>query len=243
MAKRSMALTPELVARVHRIVPDEGPYPGAELLTEADYADYLDRALAPLPDGNDLWVFACGSLIWKPAFEIEEQRPALLRGWHRSFCLRLIRYRGTEDCPGLMMALDRGGSCHGVIQRVAGAHARKKIDLLLRREMTVKPPTNRPRWVTVESGGARIAAIAIAAHKDGFAYAGRHTLEETAGVLARACGSWGSGAEYLLNTVEHLEALGIHDRYLWRLQAMVAEKILAATEPSVAPIRTALAPG
>ena len=61
----------------------------------------------------------------------------------------------------------------------------------------------------------------------GVAYAGRHSVEDTATILARACGHWGSGAEYLMNTVAHLEALGIHDRYLWELQALVAEKIRA----------------
>lgn len=228
MGRRSMTLTPELVARVYRHVADPGPIPGAAPMTDSDYADYLREALAPVPRGDDIWIFACGSLIWKPAFEIEEQRPALLRGWHRSFCIRLVRYRGTEDCPGLMMALDRGGSCQGVIQRVAGKHAPERLDRLLRREMSVKPSTNRPRWVTVECGGERKAVIAIAAHRDGFAYAGRHSLEETATILSRACGQWGSGAEYLMNTVAHLEALGIHDRYLWKLQALVAEKIWAS---------------
>ncbi|TIX42095.1 MAG: gamma-glutamylcyclotransferase, partial [Mesorhizobium sp.] len=56
-------------------------------------------------------------------------------------------------------------------------------------------------------------------------YAGRQSLEAVADVLARACGHWGTGAEYLLNTVSHLEAKGIRDRNLWRLQRLVAELI------------------
>jgi len=229
---RSMTLTPELVARVHRAVADIGYIPGAEPMTDADYAEWLDRLLEPVAAGGDIWVFACGSLIWKPAFPIEEQHPALLRGWHRSFCIHLVRYRGTEECPGLMMGLDRGGSCQGVVQRVPYEHARSRLDQLLRREMSVKPATNRPRWVTVECGGARLSAIAIAAHRDGFAYAGRRSLEDTAAILARACGHWGSGAEYLMHTVAHLEALGIHDPYLWKLQAMVAERISETPAPN-----------
>jgi cation transport protein ChaC len=82
-------------------------------------------------------------------------------------------------------------------------------------------------------------AIAIAAHRDGFAYAGRHSLDETAAILARACGHWGSGAEYLMNTVAHLEALGIHDRYLWQLQERVAEEIRAAGDRQLAPATAA----
>jgi len=44
-------------------------------------------------------------------------------------------------------------------------------------------------------------------------------------VLARACGHVGSGAEYLYNTVSHLEEFGIRDRNLWRLQQLVADEI------------------
>ena len=56
-------------------------------------------------------------------------------------------------------------------------------------------------------------------------YVGKLTAEEIADVLARACGHWGSGAEYLGNTVAHLEEHGIHDRGLWKLQELVAGKI------------------
>ena len=56
------------------------------------------------------------------------------------------------------------------------------------------------------------------------------SIEDTAAALAKACGHWGTGAEYLLNTVQHLEALGIHDRFLWRLQQRVAEKIRSAED-------------
>ena len=50
-------------------------------------------------------------------------------------------------------------------------------------------------------------------------------LEKVAWILARACGHVGSGAEYLYNSVSHLETFGIHDRNLWRLQALVADEI------------------
>ena len=224
-----MSLTPDLVARVHREMPEPGWPPGTTRLTDADFAGLARDLLAPIPTGQDIWIFACGSLIWKPAFAIEEQRPAMLRGWHREFCIRVVGFRGSPDCPGLMMGLERGGACRGVMQRIAGDTAPQRLDQLLRREMSFKPATNRPRWVTVESEGERRPAIAITVDRRGVAYAGRHSAEATAAILARACGHWGSGAEYLMNTVAHLEALGIHDRYLWKLQGLVAEKIHAGT--------------
>ena len=229
MSRRyEMSLTADLVALVHRNVIDPGPPPGFTPLTDRDHDQRRDALLASHPKGRDLWLFAYGSLIWKPSCELDGQCHALLRGWHRKFCLRLVRYRGTADCPGLMMALDNGGSCRGVLQRIPAGRAADGLDKLLRREMSVRPASNVPRWVEVESAHGRQRAIAFAIDRKGPTYAGPRTLEETADILAKACGHWGSGAEYLMQTVAHLEDLGIHDRYLWRLQDMVARRIKAA---------------
>jgi cation transport protein ChaC len=46
-----------------------------------------------------------------------------------------------------------------------------------------------------------------------------------ADILATACGFRGSMAGYLFATVRHLEELGIHDRHLWKMQELVAERI------------------
>src|SRR5215510_5281125 len=99
--QREMSLTADLVALVHRHVSDLGTPPGFQPLTDEDYEQHRASLLAAHPKGQDLWLFAYGSLIWKPACEVDGQRHALLRGWHRKFCLRLVRYRGTSDCPGL----------------------------------------------------------------------------------------------------------------------------------------------
>jgi cation transport protein ChaC len=226
--RHKMSLTADLVALVHRHVADPGPPLGFEPLTDSDHEERQAALLATHPDGEDLWVFAYGSLIWKPACEVEGQRHALLRGWHRKFCLRLVRYRGSADCPGLMMALDVGGSCRGVAQRIPARHIPERLAQLLRRETSTKPMSNVPRWVIVDTKQGRQRALTFAINRKGPTYAGPRTLEETAEILAKACGHWGTGAEYLMQTVAHLEDLGIHDRYLWRLQELVAQRIKAA---------------
>jgi cation transport protein ChaC len=76
-------------------------------------------------------------------------------------------------------------------------------------------------------GGAPLQALAFVMNRQSPAYAGKLSPEDVADVLARACGHWGSGAEYLHNTVRHLDERGIRDRNLWRLQALVAERLAA----------------
>lgn len=219
-------LTAAHVARVHRIVPDAGPTPGVEQQTDADYAAWVQRILRDHPaPGAPIQLFAYGSLIWKPEIEHQAERPAVARGWHRSFCLRMTRFRGTADQPGLMMALDRGGMCKGVVLELPPADPVAQLDRLFRREFTVKPINSMPRWLTVTTAEGPVRALGFVMNRASPYYAGRLPPEEVARTLSRACGHWGTGAEYLLNTVTQLEARGIRDAGLWRLQALVAEEI------------------
>ena len=228
-AGRQPALTGAHVDRVRRRVrrptPDLGPPPGTEPFSDADYRALRDRLLQRWPGGQDLLVFAYGSLLWKPACAVAEQRPARLTGWHRSFCFRIVRYRGCDEHPGLMMSLEPGGSCKGVLQRLPVAEAPHCLELLVRREHSYKPSSHKPIWVRVESGGERVAAITWVIDRSSRNYLPGLSEAEKAAMIAAACGARGPCCEYLLNTVEHLEALGIHDPYLWRLQKLVAEKI------------------
>lgn len=220
-----LALTPELVARAARAVEDPGPDPAKRYFTEAEFDASVAAMLEGAEAGAPVWVFACGSLIWKPAFAWVEQRPGVVRGWHRSFCLKLTRWRGTKAQPGLMMALDRGGQCKGVVYRLPAGEEAAELGKLWRREMSSTPPNNLPRWLRVRTAEGPIRAIGFVANPAGRGYVGRLSPEATADLIARGCGHLGSCAEYLLHTVAHLEELGIRDRNLWHLQALVAERL------------------
>ena len=228
-----MELTAELVALVERTEPDPGPTPGLPEPTEADLAAAATQLLATRPPGP-LWLFAYGSLIWKPELEHLETRHALAHGWHRRFCLRLTRWRGTREVPGLMMALDRGGSCAGLAYRLPDADPHGQLVRLLARETDSARPTNVPRWVRLATPEGPLHALAFVASPRGALYAGRLPHDVVAHTLARAAGHWGSGAQYLYNTVDRLEAHGIRDRNLWALQARVAEEIRHLTLPLAA---------
>lgn len=223
--ERQMSLTPAHLARVARVVADAGAAAGP-MHNDADYAVRLAMILSSHPAPNQpTRLFAYGSLIWKPEIPHVAEAEARAHGWHRSFCLRQVRYRGSPEFPGLMMALDRGGSCRGMLYTLPDDDLPGQLDRLFRREFTVKPITNMPRWITVDVAGVKTPALAFVINRDSANYAGRLSLAKVADVLARACGHVGSGAEYLYNTVSHLEARGIHDTSLWQLQRLVAERI------------------
>jgi cation transport protein ChaC len=223
---RAMSLTPDHIARIHREVKDPGPTQGVEQQTDADYAEWVRKTLAdaPVSDGT-IQLFAYGSLIWKPEIEHRAEQPGIARGWHRSFCLRMHRFRATLDQPGLMMALDRGGQCRGVLYELPADDPARLLDQLFRREFTVKPINSMPRWLTVDTGTGPVRALGFVMNRASPYYAGRLPADEVARTLARACGHWGTGAEYLLNTVTQLEARGVRDSGLWHLQALVAAEI------------------
>jgi glutathione-specific gamma-glutamylcyclotransferase len=224
---RAMRLTERHVAALLREIPDPGfqPFPGFRAATDADYAELVDRLAAEAP-ADGFWVFAYGSLIWNPAFETVERRVALARGWHRSFCLGWDkRFRGNAEQPGLMMALDRGGQCKGVAYRLPADRIAENLHALVRREMSMVPSAFPARWIEVLTADGPVRAMTFAMNRKSGRYVNGLSDDQLADVLACACGFRGSMAEYLFATVSHLEELGIHDRHLWRLQELVAERI------------------
>ena len=221
---RKLTLTAEHIAKIQRTEPDEGPRPGREQMTDADYNQWADDLLEELT-GTSLRIFAYGSLIWKPEFEYVASSRAWLHGWHRSFCMKIERWRGTRAVPGLMMALDSKGSCWGMIYELSDENKKAQVEKILRREMTNKPPTNMPRVLKANMNGKMVRVIAFTSNPEGQNYVKDLALPKVAKILAKAAGHWGTGAEYLFNTVSHLEQLGIEDRNLWELQKLVAKEI------------------
>ncbi|GJD48439.1 Glutathione-specific gamma-glutamylcyclotransferase [Methylobacterium crusticola] len=223
MPPRRLALTADLIARAHPapVADDAG---GMALLDEAETDARLDAALAAGPgDPGVLWLFAYGSLMWRPDFAFAERRTATVRGWHRRFCLWQRRFRGTPERPGVMLALDRGGQCRGIAYRLAGDDLRAVVRPVWRREMRGRGYA--ARWLVAAAPEGAVPALAFVADRAGPRYAGRLPDAQIAERIALACGHLGPSAEYLLNTVAACEALGIRDRHLWAMQALVAERL------------------
>jgi cation transport protein ChaC len=162
------------------------------------------------------WIFAYGSLMWEPNFPCAEARPARLHGYHRALCILSIRNRGSEDRPGLVLGLDRGGSCAGRALRVAPGHVAETLDYLERREMATS--CYRPKLLPVRlDGGERLTALAFVADPGHRQYVGTLPAEEAAVLVRQGRGSYGNALDYLRNVVAHLDAMGIADGPLHRV--------------------------
>ena len=196
------------------------------LLSEDERRASLEVTLEAQPVTGDVWLFAYGSLIWNPAFEFADRQPALIRGWHRQFCLSTPVGRGTPDQPGLVLGLDQGGSCRGVAFRISSAKARAELELVWRREMVTGAYV--PRWVKLH--GTNISAgtygISFTINRKAPNYVRPTSEAETARIIASASGALGSCKDYLLDTVRGLQDFGIRDRHLDRIAQIVRQ-----TEP------------
>jgi cation transport protein ChaC len=231
---RALRLTPEMVARCFRSVPEpETPPEGFTALDEEAIVARAAELLASAgpngagPDGTGtgpIWIFAYGSLIWKPVFAPAEARRARAWGWRRAFCIEMTSWRATPEAPGLMMALAAGGSCAGLAYRLDARTQAADLVELVRRETPYRELAANARWIRAATPEGPIRALTFYASPVGVPIQ-RLPDETTALWIARACGHAGSCAEYLYNTVSHLEAEGIHDRHLWRLQQLVADEI------------------
>lgn len=176
--------------------------------------------------GSDVWIFGYGSLMWDPGFIYGEAQPALLRGYHRSFCVYSHRYRGTPERPGLVLGLDRGGACKGIAFRVPAADVEAALHYLWDREMTDR--TYHMKKLTIEAPAGTVQARAFVVDRQHPNYTGRLTLDRTARLILQGIGGRGSCREYLENTVCELRKLGLIDGPLHRLEEKVRK--LAAEE-------------
>ena len=176
-----------------------------------------------VPDGSDLWVFGYGSLMWNPGFDAIESAKARLHGYHRRLCIYSFRHRGTPSKPGLVLGLDRGGSCHGMAFRVAAENVRAVTENLWRREMV--SGVYRPVMTQIDLGGRRVPAGTFVADPRHRQYCAERDPAIMTELVAQGVGESGANPEYLFNTVAHLDELGLKDHVLHDLAERVRARL------------------
>lgn len=172
-----------------------------------------NRQRTHLLEGDSVWLFGYGSILYKTGFDCLERRPGALHGWSRRFWQGSHDHRGTPDAPGRVVTLVRepGARCVGLALRIrpetlAALDEREKNGYL--REA-----------VTLElDDGLRVDAITYIAPPGNGAWLGPAPEPEIARQIARAAGPSGPNRDYLLGLASSLRALGADDPHVFALE-------------------------
>jgi cation transport protein ChaC len=183
-------------------------------------------AARPLSDSEfpegDLWVFGYGSLMWRPGFDYLEELPARLIGEHRALCVYSINHRGTQEKPGLVLGLDRGGICQGTAFRVAERKRSETLAYLRQREQVTGVYREVMRSVWLEDDARRrVRALTYVVDRNHPQYTGPLSIEEQLRYVANSHGKSGANRDYVISTVKALEARGCRDPQLHHLAALL----------------------
>ncbi len=182
----------------------------------------MKEAVAGGGSGTDvgIWVFGYGSLMWNPGFRYVERATARLLGRHRRLCVVSRHHRGDAARPGLVMGLDRGGSCRGIAYRVPPDAVDATLAYLHERETAHYPVYRRADLPVVLDGPPprTVRSVTYVIDRADPDYAGHLSVAEQAAIVAVAHGRSGANRDYLASVVEHIHALGLRDR---RLEAVL----------------------
>ncbi|HEX3215239.1 MAG TPA: gamma-glutamylcyclotransferase [Aestuariivirgaceae bacterium] len=175
------------------------------------------------------WVFAYGSLMWRPDIPYVERRQALLHGHHRRLCIYSYVHRGSREKPGLVMGLDRGGACRGIAYRIEAAQWPATLDYLRAREQVTAVYVESQRPLRLLDGDRRmVSALVYEADRRHPQYAGRLSFEEQVRHVLQGVGVSGRCIDYVDQTVAHLREMGIRDGALEALGKAVSSEIVSS---------------
>ena len=178
-------------------------------------AHTLHDLKAQHPEHQDLWIFGYASLIWRPEFEASEAHLSRVHGWHRALNMWSRINRGSPQCPGLVFALLRGGSCQGMVYRVPSGQAHEVLARLWEREMPLS--VYEPRWLSCPTPHGRVRSLAVTLNRQHPSYTGQLSETRLREIFLHARGRFGSTRDYAEQTLKALQDIGIHDRALARM--------------------------
>ncbi len=171
-----------------------------------------------MPTSGSTWVFAYGSLLWRPGFKCAETVPARLAGWARRFWQGSPDHRGTPQVPGRVVTLVARPSAWtvGLAHCIA---TDQRAETLARLDVREQGGYSR-HVVTVEcDDGRRLDALTWIAPADNPHFLGPASYPEMASHINSSTGPSGSNREYferLFATLHSIDALDAHTRRIAR---------------------------
>ena len=168
-------------------------------------------------------VFGYGSLMWRPGFAHLSRQMATVRGRHRSLCVYSFVHRGTEERPGLVLGLDRGGACRGIVFTVEDGLRDEVVAYLRAREQVTMVYQERMVAARLDTGET-VEALTYVVDRQHRQYAGKLGHDDTVAVVTGAVGQSGRNEDYVLSTADHLTEVGVADVRLHRLAAELRQR-------------------
>ena len=173
-----------------------------------------------------MWLFAYGSLIFRPAFPFVERRAAFTSGWIRRFWQGSPDHRGVPGAPGRVVTLlpAAGAICGGCAYRIDPLTAPPVLAALDLREQAGFERVMLPVWDSQRLDGEPFAeALTWVAGAANAHFLGPLPETEIAEEIRVRRGPSGPNAEYVLRLAEALRELGIRDPHV----EAIAERLLA----------------
>ena len=201
------------------------PASAAKALSPTELLASLREALSPWQRGTPFYIFAYGSLMWNPSFTYDARHVATIRGYHRSFRVWSRINRGTPERPGLVLTLECGGSCRGLVYRIPADLVQEQMNLIWKREMNFG--SYKPKWLNCHVGDESIRALAFTVNRQCSGYAGQIPMEAVVEAIASAAGRYGPAYEYLFKTIDSLREHGIRDSRVEQLASLVRARMAA----------------
>lgn len=168
---------------------------------------------SPINDGEEVWLFGYGSLIYLVDFPFLESKPASIKGWSRRFWQGSHDHRGTEQNPGRVVTLieQMGEVCHGVAYKVEST-VFKQLDV---RE---KNGYLRLNIDMAFADGSIDQGLVYIATSDNEAYLGEASEYEIAMQICNAEGPSGPNDEYLIELAKSLRAMAVDDPHVYGIE-------------------------
>lgn len=186
-----------------------------QALTEQELELSLSATLNQVRNADSFHVFAYGSLVWKPDFDYKSKHIAKILGYRRSFCHLSPFARGTEERPGLVLALEPGNGCEGVLYELTISDHYDQLRGLWHREL--RTGSYFPQWTQARklndpnNQGNLTTCLAFVVNPFHDQYVPALEPNQILEVIRNAKGHYGSNLDYFKNTLTSLRSLSIVD--------------------------------